>query len=275
MKGKLLVVSSAILLTGAVIGTSIAVWANGNDHPFDDAPSVTPTVIDPSSSDTAVLSWGDNGLINIDDLHPGEEKGPYTVGLKADTSNGESFASTLSVSVVSTTSHEYKLIDYLNVEVYEETTKVTEVLSIKHDENIKNKSATLQLNDGEVKNVYFFISLEDSAIAHIDQITDEVTITVDLSKADTVPTVSSRTYYFHNVDSWSHVYAYAWNNNGKTTKSWPGVEMVEVSGGIFAIDLEEGYQYIIFSDGGDHRTETLTIDADKPYYDNGVWKTIG
>ena len=272
-KGTLIIVSSAILLSATIVGTSLAVWAT---NPIGGVnPIITPSHIDESDVDTVVLSWGDKGLLDIENLMPGEIRGPFKVGLIADTSNGSSFSSVLTVTLTSNTSNEYKLIDYLSVGVYDDNIRTTELISITPSDVSKSKTYTLQLDDSTPTDVYFFVSLSDEALPYIDEITDEVTLTVDLSKDSGVPVVDTNRIYFHNVDNWSNVYAYAWNENGKTTSAWPGVKMGAISSDIFSIELEEDFTYIVFSDGDSNKTETLTIDLTKPYYDDGEWKIFG
>ncbi len=270
-KGKVILIVSAVLLSTSLVGTTFAVWAASN-KPFENS-NVSPSVITENDDKNVVLSWGDKGLIDIEEINAGEEKGPYKVGLIASTSDDSGINGKFTVTITSPSSSEYSILNYLTVGVYDDNLKSNELLKISPTSSSKESSIVVQLQSRVATNVYFFISLSNDAESHMEEIVDTATITIDLTKTDDLPVVETIKHYFDNsITNWSKVYAYAWNSNGVTTKSWPGIELQLYEGTIYAISISKDFDFIMFSDGGINKTDTLELNKTTSYiYSNGNW----
>lgn len=75
---------------------------------------------------------------------------------------------------------------------------------------------------------------------------------------------TSVTVYFDNTGNWSTVNAYMWT--GGTNNSWPGESMTKVSGTIYKITIDSGYENIIFNNGSGTQTGNLTIPGNNQIY---------
>ena len=85
---------------------------------------------------------------------------------------------------------------------------------------------------------------------------------------------ADRTVYFDNsVDQWAEVYVYTWSDAGEYSGSWPGVAMSPLGGGLYAYNVPDGADYIIFNNNNNGiQTEDLTIPADgKNLFDGYSW----
>ncbi len=80
----------------------------------------------------------------------------------------------------------------------------------------------------------------------------------NISEWDTFIPQTSHTVYVENINNWSNVYAYAWDNESSPTKmlgNYPGTQMSIVnepngySQDVYSVDVSEGAKYIIFSNG--------------------------
>lgn len=102
---------------------------------------------------------------------------------------------------------------------------------------------------------------------------DGHSIWVEVPKNDK-PVEGGITFYYKNINHWTTVYAYAWNDGGNNG-AWPGTKMTEVEGqdGWYSITVPETMTKIIFNGGnGKPQTADLTIDKDNTYYNGYTWK---
>lgn len=79
--------------------------------------------------------------------------------------------------------------------------------------------------------------------------------------------------YFKNTQSWSSVYAYAWNSTtGDENRGWPGIEMKSEGNNIYSIVLNGDYSNIIFTNGST-QTDDLDLCGKGMIYDysTGSW----
>ena len=274
MKGKSLFFLGAIVAAGLLVGGTFAAWAvTDNADPF--SVTITPETVQVGEDQSVTLDWGTKGLINIESLSVGEEKGPYALGLKATTSDNNSFTGSLLVKLETTATGSEKLIDYLNVNVYDNSGKTGDPLLTVPDGSANYTVAKdIAVNSGEEKLVYFFIRLDNNLTpALYSQIkNDVVTLTVDWNKGSGIDEITSRTYYYKNKNSWEHVYAYAWNSSDFSSNAeWPGVEMALVQDNIYSVALDVSFDRIIFTNNDGSQTTDLTIDPANPYY-NDSWE---
>ena len=179
MKKRVLIIVIAIVVAVLLIGGGITTFAvinnqkqgQGGGHPQP-------------KDDEITLSWGENSLVNIDDLSIGEEKGPYKVELVAQTEAKEDFIGKLTVTLSSTVPNtSYSLLDYVYVNVYDTDTKDNLLLTINENSSEKQKTVDVDLDKQNSKNVYFFVGLSDSLTPYVlEKINDEVTMTIDWGK---------------------------------------------------------------------------------------------
>ena len=80
---------------------------------------------------------------------------------------------------------------------------------------------------------------------------------------ETTPTETQpakRLVYFRNVYNWSPMKAYFWSDENKNMMSWPGNDMVQVSGNVFSAEVPDGATKVIFTEGSwRSQTGDLTI----------------
>lgn len=79
---------------------------------------------------------------------------------------------------------------------------------------------------------------------------------------------SKRVVYFRNAYNWSPMKAYFWSDENKNMMSWPGVDMVNVSGNIFSAEVPDGATKVIFTEGSwRSQTGDLTIPDTSMIFD--------
>lgn len=265
----------SVLAGATLVGGTFAAWAvTDNADPF--SVRITPGTLDVGGDRSVTLEWGSKGLIDIQELGMGEEKGPYEVGLKATTSDASAFTGSLSVSMSTTAVGEQKLISYLHVNVYGAADKTGgAILTVPDGEHNYTIAQDIAVTSGTVKNVYFFISLDGglSPVLYNAIKNDVVTLEIDWNKGSGIEEITSRTYFFNNTGAWSNVFAYAWNStSGATNAEWPGVRMNQAKDAIYSVALGTGFDKVIFTDNAGHQTEDLTLGAAAtPYYNDGSW----
>ena len=269
MKGKSLFFLGSVVAAALLVGGTFAAWAvTDNADPF--SVTITPEAVEVGDDKSVTLDWGTKGLINIESLSVGEEKGPYALGLRATTSDASAFTGSLLVKLETTATGEEKLINYLSVNVYDNNTKTGDPLLTVPDGSANYTVAKdIVVNSGVEKKVYFYVALDGTLNPAVyNQIkNDVVTLTVDWNKGSGIEEVTSRTYYFWNKMSWSHVYAYAWNSSTMASNAeFPGAEMTQVKDDIYSIALDVNFDMIIFSNNSGSQTTDLTIDPSNPYY---------
>ena len=275
MKGKLLFLLGSILAAGGLVGGTFAAWAvTDNADPF--SVQITPGTLDIGSDKSVTLDWGTKGLVNIEGLSMGEEKGPYTVGLRATTNDNSAFVGNLRVQMATTANGAQKLIDYLHVNVYDDAVKTNAaILTVPDGESNYTVGQDIEVSSETEKKVYFFISLDAgiSPVVYNAIKNDVVTLTVDWNKGASVPVVEAYTYYFNNASSWANVYAYAWKtSDGSTNAAWPGVKMNQAKGAIYSLAIGTGFDKVIFNDGSSNQTADLSLNHSTPYWDGDSWE---
>ena len=275
MKGKSVFLLGSVIAAGLLVGGTFAAWAvTDNANPF--SVQITPGTLDVGSDKSVTLDWGTKGLVNIENLAMGEEKGPYEVGLVATTSDASAFTGSLSVAMETTATGTDKLIDYLHVRVYDDAAKTNAALLEVPDGSANYTVAQdIEVTSGVEKKVYFFISLDAglSPVLYNAIKSDVVTLTIDWNKGSAIQVVESYTYYFNNTASWTDVYAYAWKEaDGSMNAAWPGVKMNQAKGNIYSLAIGAEFDKVIFNDGGSNQTEDLALDHTHPYRNGDAWE---
>ena len=57
--------------------------------------------------------------------------------------------------------------------------------------------------------------------------------------------------------------------------TWPGVQMSSTENNVYGTKIPADAKYIIFSNGGDSKTEDLTLSGLNKLYNNGTWTNYG
>ena len=274
MKGKLAFLLASILAAGGLVGGTFAAWAvTDNADPF--SVQVTPGTLDIGSDKSVTLDWGTKGLVNIEGLSMGDEMGPYEVGLRATTNDASGFTGRLNVTLATEAVGASKLIDYLEVNVYDTANKANPALLTVPESTNFSKGVDIAVNSGVEKKVYFFISLEDgiAPLTYNAIKNDVVTLTVDWNKGSAIEEVTSHTYYFNNASAWGNVYAYAWKTaDGSTNAAWPGVKMNQAKGAIYSLAIGTAFDKVIFNDGSSNQADDLSLASATPYWDGDSWE---
>lgn len=82
----------------------------------------------------------------------------------------------------------------------------------------------------------------------------------------------TRTIYYLNNKGWEEVYVYVWSNDGTMKTSFPGEKLDKVGtvgymcGGIYdvyAVEVGENDDYVIFSEGFEHGQQSSTVATDE------------
>lgn len=74
--------------------------------------------------------------------------------------------------------------------------------------------------------------------------------------------------YCKNSYNWSPLKAYFWSDSNKNMMEWPGKDMVNVSGNIFAVEIPDGATKVIFTEGTwRSQTGDLTIPDHTQIFD--------
>ena len=277
MKGKSLFFLGAIVAAGLLVGGTFAAWAvTDNADPF--SVTITPETLEVGDNKSVTLDWGTKGLINIESLSIGEEKGPYALGLRATTSDNNAFMGNLSVSLATEAAGEQKLIDYLHVNVYDDAAKTNAaILTVPDGSANYSVAQDIEVTSGVEKVVYFFISLDSgiSPATYTAIKNDVVTLTVDWNKGSAIIPIDAATIYYKNVNSWAEVYAYAWKASDLSSNAeWPGVKMALAKDDIFSAAIGAGFDKIIFNNGNGgegNQTADLDLNIATPYYNGTAW----
>lgn len=279
MKRKSLFLLGAILAGSALVGGTFAAWAvTDNADPFNI--KITPGTIHTGSNTYVTLEYGTKELINVEGLQAGQTVGPYRLGVRATVDGAESFSRGVLSLQLSGVANE-TLINYVTVqaktyEIVPNEEDPVETLQVTLNKNNLTGTYKPTLPSGTEKLVYFYVTLDTSAKEVYSTIKDQqITLSVDWGH-DLTPSeiVTSETYYFNNTAGWEHVYAYAFGDSGEA-KAWPGVEMTNVKGNIYSIDIDNGYTKVVFNAGDNndqHKTADLTLDKTKPYWDGDSWE---
>ena len=279
MKGKIGFLVASLLAGGALVGGTFAAWAvTDNADPFH--VQITPGTLDIGNDKSVTLDWGTKGLVNIEGLSIGQEMGPYEVGLRATTSDNTAFTGSLSVSMATESVAATKLIDFLHVKVYDNSTKAGDpILTVPDGASNYTVAQDIAVNSGVEKKVYFFISMDEgiSPVTYNAIKNDVVTLTVDWNKGSAIQEVTAYTYYFNNADTWANVYAYAWKEaDGSTNAAWPGVQMSQAKGAIYSTALGATFDKVVFNNGLENealrKTDDLALNHLTPYWDGDSWE---
>lgn len=260
-----------------LIGGTFATFAvTDNADPF--GVKITPQTLD--IDDTAVLEWGTKGLVNVDGLKAGDEKGPYVVGLKATTSKGGDYTGLFKLKLVDQsgkTGTTPKLINYLHVLAFEgnQTGKTLADLEgegkhaltyVPTDEAVYETSVSVTVHSGAEYPLSIYVTLDSSALTVYDDIFEDVVyMEVDWNKAAGDSEYTGTQLFFKKPAGWANAYFYAFGANGQTA-AFPGQAMVETAtDGIFTATVDTSkFDKIIFNDGAAVETTNKTEDLDIP-----------
>lgn len=85
------------------------------------------------------------------------------------------------------------------------------------------------------------------------------------------PPTSDGTVYYKNTNNWNNVYAYFWSESNAKMTIWPGVQMTNTGDNTYSVGIPSDATQIIFSNGGDLKTDDLTLAGMNKIFENGNW----
>lgn len=115
----------------------------------------------------------------------------------------------------------------------------------------------------------FLVGINDTAnvntqyVAPTEEATTATTESTTATDATTASTTSSSgtVVYFENTANWSTVNFYYWANGSEGPIQWPGTAMEQTSDGKWMAVVPDGYDMVIFNDGGSNQTENLNLPS--------------
>lgn len=267
MKGKkiLTLVSAAMGL--AIVGSTFAAWAvTDNADPF--GIKVSPGQVGPDTTQFVTLSYGsDSTFANVNNLEAGVPRIAGSITLKADTNDGETFPYALFDIELQDQSNtkgvgEAKLVDYLQVDVYDEAVEIknnlvvkkgtdTPAVAIGHiptEDDELEASIHVTIPSGEGLKVYVVVSLDADLDAKIlEEIAEDVVyLQMNLNKDPEQHYAEASSIYVNKgPETGEKVYCYAWSASNKNA-AWPGVEMTASINGSYVYELNNVFDKVIF-----------------------------
>ncbi len=83
-------------------------------------------------------------------------------------------------------------------------------------------------------------------------------------------------YYDNSSSKWTKVYAHMWNSkNTSQTTEWHGIEMDYRNGNAWRVEVPDGYDMVVFNDGGNNQTVDIAMNGFGKIYSNGSWSNYG
>jgi len=261
MKGKKFLILASILAGTALVGGTFAAWAvTDQADPF--GLKISPGSISEDTVNFVTLSYGDRTYANVENLAVGQNRLAATIGLKADTSNSESYTGKFSVSLLNQTVKEGSeplLIDYLTVNVYDVTIEadangvVTTNVGELTPKGTYNKASSsgdisVTVTDNVQKLVYVTVSLANTVEASTLQTikSDIVYLQFDWNSNGTGE-VSTSTVYFNYGSAGKNIRCYAWTAS-KVNAEYPGAAMTDLGNGLYSYELSMDYSKLLFVD---------------------------
>ena len=272
MKRKSIFLLGAILAGSALVGGTFAAWAVTDNASRIDV-KITPGTVSTADTDFVTLEWGTKELINVENLEAGQTVGPFKVGLKATTGDGEAFSKGQLEVGLATGESTDTLINYVTVQVKDEDDAVIATLN---KDTLSYKGVPYSsITSGGEKLVKFYVTLDLSAREVYSTIkTQELTLSVDWNIKDGTDIATSTDIYFTKPNSqWGNdIYVYAFGAKGEEN-AWPGTLMTKVEGkNVYIGKVSAGYTSVVFNDGDDgHQTDDLSYSVSKPYFNGTEW----
>ena len=109
---------------------------------------------------------------------------------------------------------------------------------------------------------------DDLTLEGFDKIYENGSWSVYSEKEDPIP---EGNMFYKNTQNWNDVYAYYWSDSNEAMTTWPGVQMTDAGNGVYAIEISEEADYIIFNNGNGSQTDDLTLEGLNKMYNNGSW----
>ena len=282
-------VLSSLALIGGTLAAALTPWAV-TDTAEEKTVTITPGAgSQEEATKSVVLDWGDVELVNVQNLAKGGKKGPYKVEVKATTSTTEAYEGAFTVKLVSTTTSGNKLIDHLQVKLFDTASDAGDAVItlngsaavVADGKATASVSEDIEVTNATAKPLYLYVYLDNAMTDEVyanELCLQTVDLKVDWGYGSTTSPVTSRTIYFNKTNSWGDVYLYAWKtSDGSKNNGYPGIKMTQAKGNIYSVslDLTDGYDRVIFNNGSEGETNqvpAINLDADKPYYNGGSWQ---
>lgn len=282
MNKKVLFLSS-IFAASALVGGTFAAYAVN-----DMADSFKVTVqVDEHAGDTPVtLTWGDNTLMDLEEITPGNIYRPATLLLKSSLDYTGELAVGIEDSTDSKTDTSHYLADYLKVYIYEglneglpENTLPTSGLvasSILGQRNLTYKSAQGNA-EGVPYSIFVYFDLSALSIYHTIE-HDEVTLSLDWNAAsEEDPTSVTGTNKVYLASNWGQAYMYTYGDSGQN-RDFPGelmnpIGINEYNQIIYESEVDLENDAFIFSNGEGSQTVNVPVSTEVQNDEMLFWTT--
>ncbi len=277
MNKKLVLLLSSLLTTVVLTGTCFAAFAvTDQADPF--GINVTPGELEEDTeTQYTTLSWGQStALNNVANVVPGHIYKVGIVSLKSTLNYRGVLSLELTDESTGKELSDPKFINYIQFYIYEGAKNDTPEDTLPELDLLCSSSLgdlSLAYNNAlgtsAGKEYSVFMSYDGSAIPVASQVqNDVVSISVDWNAASGDIADNQKTVYFASNWHYSDCYLYAWKDNG-SNGTWPGVKLSYIGKNQYDQDIYEGiltdgYEYMIFSNGGTEsgdKTKDLTIST--------------
>ena len=282
MNKKVLILSS-IFAASALVGGTFAAYAVN-----DMADPVKVTVqVDEHAGDTPVtLTWGDNTIMDLEEITPGNIYRPATLLLKSSLD----YTGELTIGIEDTTEEKiytsHYLADYLKVYIYEglnqdlpeNTLPSTGLVA---SSTLGQRTLTYKSAQGNAEGVPYsiFISFDISALSVYHTIEhDEVTLSLDWNAAsEDVPTPVLGSNKVYLASNWGQAYMYTYGDSGQN-RDFPGelmnpVGINEYNQIIYESEVDLENDAFIFSNGEGSQTVNIPVNTEVQNDEMLFWTT--
>lgn len=284
MKGKKILTLATVALGIGIVGATFAGWAVSDEaDPF--GIKVSPGSIQTDGTQFVTLKYGTRAFANVEGIKAGEKRLAATVNLIADTKDDTAYTGAFTMELIDQTTSKpegnAKLIDKLNVDIYdqlltgnagstvtipqvEKDSEMVDIDSVAHippTPGTYKASHTFQVTDNTPHPISIVVSLRDCTAKDLEDIaSDVVYLQMDWGKGSALDVEATPIYLSHASEE-DHVYCYAWSGELKNGV-FPGVEMEKVSDGLYSYLLGAGFDHVIFSEGASAEETTKVAGGD-------------
>ena len=112
---------------------------------------------------------------------------------------------------------------------------------------------------------------DDLTLEGFDKIYDNGSWSVYVGTEEPIP---EGNIFYQNTENWDDVYAYYWSESDTKLTTWPGVQMTDAGNGVYAIEIPEEAENIIFNNGNGTQTDDITLEGLNKIYNNGSWSNF-
>ena len=285
MKKKLIallssVLSGALIVGGAFAATKLAV----TDTADPIVAQITGGTLSGGDTTKAItLKWGTGtNLESVENMKDGKSYKVGEVKLQTQSDDNASYANgTLSVKLTTSATGNPKLIDYLSVNVYQDSQSIGEgdtlpaaaaisggTLNRQYGETSKNyeiNPSVTGTSDGQIYSLFVSLNCNSDTAIYAQVKNDVVYIRADwVPNSDDISSV--KRIYMEKPSGWTTMNYYAWNNTTESeSHAWPGEAVTSTfsrnSKTYYYVDVPATYEGALFNDGGTNKTPDIIMSG--------------